>query len=102
MVTLRTRLAVCGAGVHLTQLAERAGNLPSYQSSPWGPRLSRATRVSTMVVAHGRAVIDPMAMNDVPEGHCRCCSRRDQTYRLVRWLGPVYTIYKIVSDHWPW
>ncbi|WP_159765072.1 hypothetical protein [Streptomyces sp. HM190] len=47
-------------------------------------------------------MIDPMAMNDVPEGHCRCCSRRDQTYRLVRWLGPVYTIYKIVSDHWPW
>lgn len=49
-----------------------------------------------------RAVIDPMAMNDVPEGHCRCCSRRDQTYRLVRWLGPIYTIYKIMSDHWPW
>ncbi|MEU9446607.1 hypothetical protein AB0D42_38410 [Streptomyces sp. NPDC048304] len=45
---------------------------------------------------------DLMATHDVPEGHCRCCSRRDQTYRLVRWLGPIYTIYKIVSEHWPW
>ncbi|WP_369211121.1 hypothetical protein [Streptomyces flavofungini] len=36
-----------------------------------------------------------------PEGHCRCCSRRDRPYRAARWLGPVYAIYKIAQDYWP-
>ncbi|MGW1807186.1 hypothetical protein [Streptomyces sp. NPDC002078] len=35
-----------------------------------------------------------------PEEHCRCCSRRDRSYRAARWLGPAYTIYKIVREHW--
>ncbi|WP_281154713.1 hypothetical protein [Streptomyces sp. HYC2] len=39
--------------------------------------------------------------NDEPEGHCRCCSKRDRPYRTIRWLGPIYTIYKIVRDNWP-
>lgn len=39
-----------------------------------------------------------------PEGHCRCCSRRDSPYRAARWLGPLYTLYtlyEIVRDNWP-
>ncbi|MEV6533644.1 hypothetical protein AB0M86_29300 [Streptomyces sp. NPDC051639] len=39
-------------------------------------------------------------MEQLPEGHCRCCGRRDRSYRIARWLGPVYTLYKIVRDHW--
>ncbi|MFF6933849.1 hypothetical protein [Streptomyces sp. NPDC008312] len=35
-----------------------------------------------------------------PEGHCRCCSKRDRSYRTARWLGPLYTIYQIVRDNW--
>ncbi|MEU3157499.1 hypothetical protein ABZ753_08020 [Streptomyces griseoincarnatus] len=35
-----------------------------------------------------------------PEGHCRCCSRRDGLYQTARWLGPLYTIYTIVRDYW--
>ncbi|WP_258539742.1 hypothetical protein [Streptomyces ipomoeae] len=42
-----------------------------------------------------------MAMHEEPEGHCRCCSRRNDPYRVVRWLGPVFTIYQIVRDNWP-
>ena len=36
-----------------------------------------------------------------PEGHCRCCSRRSRSYRIARWLGPAYAVYKIVRDNWP-
>ncbi|MEU7376897.1 hypothetical protein GA0115237_108246 [Streptomyces sp. ScaeMP-6W] len=34
-----------------------------------------------------------------PEGHCRCCGKRDP-YRWTRWLGPVYAIYRIVRTLW--
>ncbi|MFI0968122.1 hypothetical protein ACH4S8_43275 [Streptomyces sp. NPDC021080] len=43
-----------------------------------------------------------MAAQDLPEGHCRCCSRRSRSYRAARWLGPAYTIYRIMRDNWPW
>lgn len=46
--------------------------------------------------------MDPMAVDELPEGHCRCCSRREGSYRIARWLGPAYTVYRIVRDHWPW
>lgn len=35
-----------------------------------------------------------------PEGHCRCCSKRIRSYWMVRWLGPLYTLYQIVRDNW--
>ncbi|MBB5102964.1 hypothetical protein FHS40_002017 [Streptomyces spectabilis] len=35
-----------------------------------------------------------------PEGHCRC-GKRDKSDRAARWLGPVYALYRIVRDHWP-
>ncbi|MEU3634081.1 hypothetical protein [Streptomyces fradiae] len=41
-------------------------------------------------------------MQNLPEGHCRCCSKRSRSYRTVRWLGPAYTIYRIMRDYWPW
>ncbi|MFK8912575.1 hypothetical protein [Streptomyces sp. YS-3] len=40
-----------------------------------------------------------MAKKKKPEGHC--CCRRDRPYRAARWMGPLYTIYKVVRDNWP-
>ncbi|MFD8625217.1 hypothetical protein ACFV4E_15180 [Streptomyces hygroscopicus] len=40
-------------------------------------------------------------MAQQPEGRCRDCSKRDRPHRWARWLGPVYTLYRIVKDHWP-
>ncbi|GEB48831.1 hypothetical protein SCA03_13820 [Streptomyces cacaoi] len=40
----------------------------------------------------------PMA--EKPEGHCRRCEQ-DRWYRRFRWMGPAYTLYKIVREHWP-
>lgn len=34
-----------------------------------------------------------------PEGHCRCCGKRDP-FRWTRWLGPVYAIYRIARTLW--
>ncbi|WP_328436236.1 hypothetical protein OHA71_49270 [Streptomyces sp. NBC_00444] len=42
-----------------------------------------------------------MAEHDEPEGHCRCCSRRNRPYQAVRWWGLAYSIYQIVWDIWP-
>lgn len=43
-----------------------------------------------------------MAVQELPEGHCRCCSKRSRSYRITRWLGSVYMVYRIMRDHWPW
>jgi hypothetical protein len=36
-----------------------------------------------------------------PKAHYSRCSRREP-YKVFRWFGPAYAIYKVVRDHWPW
>ncbi|WP_258572592.1 hypothetical protein [Streptomyces sp. KM273126] len=33
-----------------------------------------------------------------PEGHQNANNKADRVYNRVRWLGPIYTIYKIVRE----
>ncbi|MFD0416711.1 hypothetical protein [Streptomyces sp. NPDC127108] len=35
-----------------------------------------------------------------PAGHHHCRGDQSRPYRLARWLGPIYTVYRIVRDHW--
>ncbi|MCW1100306.1 hypothetical protein OJ963_41880 [Streptomyces sp. RS2] len=39
---------------------------------------------------------------DKSEGHCRCCSRREQPKRVSRWLGFLVHVVYEVARNWPW
>ncbi len=44
----------------------------------------------------------PVTELDESEGHCQCCSRREQPERGSRWLGTLIRVIYEVALNWPW
>ncbi len=68
------------------------GTVLGYHRSPEGPR--HVVGVPAGFTNVDRKGGGPMAQQ--PEGHQN--TKADRVYNKVRWLGPIYTIYKIVRE----